>query len=73
LVLDVFDLGRGDRPAQPDLVEHPLDDLGLLGGQPRRRAPRVPVRHPPTQHRVQRDGQQRRLVPQYSNSSRGAR
>jgi len=59
----VFDLGRGDRPAQPHLLEHPLDDLGLLGRQPRRRAPRVPVRHPPAQHRVQGDGQQRRLVP----------
>ena len=60
----VVDLARGHRAVGPDLVEHPRDELGLLGREPAHTAPGVDVRpgHPEPQRGMQVDPHQRRLV-----------
>ena len=61
----MLDLGRGERPAPTHLVEHPGDQLGLLAGDAHHAAPGEIVRlgHPPSEQRLQVDGDQRRLMP----------
>jgi hypothetical protein len=60
----VLDLGRGERAAVANLVEHPGHQAGLLCHDPRHAAPRVRagVGHPPAEQRLQVDGDQRGLV-----------
>jgi hypothetical protein len=60
----VLDLRGGEGPTLAHLVQHPSDELGLLGHDPDHAAPgEVPCpRHPPAEQRLQIHPDQRRLV-----------